>query len=282
MSPVFDQLKERAQQWQVTIQETQETPGSVLAFGVSRGSRVVLKITKQHGDEWRSGEVLRAFDGHGTVRVLEFDAGAVLLERLDPGEPLVNLVRHGQDERATQILAEVMGQMAYRAAPEHFPTLLDWSHGFDRYLKTGDGRVPHDLVAEARDHYQRLVGSQQTLMLLHGDLQHYNVLFDTKRGWVAIDPKGVVGELEYEVGAILRNPVELSNLFTSLAAVERRLEILAGTLNLDHNRALCWGFAQGVLSAIWDIEDGYPLQPDNSALRLAHTIKPLLREIITL
>ncbi|MFN2510776.1 MAG: aminoglycoside phosphotransferase family protein [Pyrinomonadaceae bacterium] len=282
MSLVFNQLKERAQQWQVTIQETQETPGSVLAFGVSRGSRVVLKVTKQHGDEWRSGEVLRAFDGHGTVRVLEFDAGAVLLERLDPGEPLVNLVRHGQDERATQILAELMGQMAYRAAPEHSPTLLDWSHGFDRYLKRGDEQVPHDLVAEARECYQRLVASQQTLMLLHGDLQHYNALFDTKRGWVAIDPKGVVGELEYEVGAILRNPVELSDLYTSLAAVERRLEILAGTLKLDHNRALCWAFAQGVLSAIWDVEDGYRPQSDNSALRLAHIIKRLVREIITL
>ena len=43
-------------------------------------------------------------------------------------------------------------------------------------------------------------------MLLHGDLQHYNVLLDKDRGWVAIDPKGVVGELEYEVGALLRNP----------------------------------------------------------------------------
>ena len=194
----------------------------------------------------------------------------------------MNLVRHGEDERATEILAEVIGQMAYRAAPEHCPTLLDWSHGFDRYLRTGDERVPYDLVIEARDRYQRLVGSQQTLMLLHGDLQHYNVLFDTKRGWVAIDPKGVVGELEYEVGAILRNPVELSDVFTSLAAVERRLEVLAGTLNLDHDRTLCWAFAQGVLSAIWDVEDGYGVQPDNSGLRVAHTIRPLLREIITL
>ncbi len=249
----------------------------MLASGVRHGSRVVLKIIKQPGDEWRSGEVLRAFDGHGTVRVLEFDAGAVLLERLDTGEALVNLVRNGEDERATEILAEVMRQMAGRAAPDHCLTLLDWSRGFDRYLNTGDKRVPYDLVMEARDWYQRLVGSQQTLMLLHGDLQHYNVLFDTKRGWVAIDPKGVVGELEYEVGAILRNPVELSDLFTSHATIERRVEILARMLSLDYNRALSWAFAQAVLSAIWDVEDGYPVQPDHSALKLPHTIKLLLR-----
>src|SRR5688572_5729984 len=137
MSSAFNQLTERARQWKVTIHQTRETPGSVLAFGVSRGSRVVLKITKQHGDEWRSGEVLRAFDGHGTVRVYEFDAGAVLLERLAPGDALVNLVRQGEDEEATEILAEVMRQMGKRAAPEHTPTLSDWAAAFDRYLNTG-------------------------------------------------------------------------------------------------------------------------------------------------
>jgi streptomycin 6-kinase len=43
--------------------------------------------------------------------------------------------------------------------------------------------------------------------LLHGDLQHYNVLLDRKRGWLAIDPKGVVAEGEFELGAALRNPI---------------------------------------------------------------------------
>jgi streptomycin 6-kinase len=267
----------RANQWDVTIHQTRETSGSVLAFGVSRRSRVVLKITKQQGDEWRSGEVLRAFDGHGTVRVHEYDAGAVLLEQLDPGEELVNLVRQGKDEEATEIFAEVIEQLKGHVAPDHIPTVLHWSRGFERYLNTGDKQIPHDLVSEARDWYLSLAASQQTPMLLHGDLQHYNVLFDSKRGWVAIDPKGVVGELEYEVGAILRNPVELPDQFTSTATVERRLNHLVKRLNLNYDRALAWSFAQSVLSAIWDVEDGYPVPPDHNALELARIIKPLLR-----
>ena len=276
MSLTFDRLIERANQWDVTIQQTWETSGSVLAFGVSRGSRVVLKISKQSGDEWRSGEVLRAFDGHGTVRVHECDAGAVLLERLDPGKELVNLVRQGKDEEATEILAEVIQQLKGHAAPDHCPTVLDWAGGFERYLNTGDKQIPHDLVSEARDWYLSLAASGATVMLLHGDLQHYNVLFDSKRGWVAIDPKGVVGEVEYECGAILRNPVELPDLFTSTATVEQRLNRLAKRLNLNSDRALTWSFAQSVLSAIWDVEDGYTVRPDHHALKLAHTIKPLL------
>ncbi len=277
MSSAFDQLKERANQWQVTIHETCETSGSVIAFGVRRGSRVVLKIIKQHCDEWRCGEVLCALDGHGTVRVLEFDLGAVLLERLDPGEALVLLVRQGEDERATDILAEVIRQMANHPPPEHTPTLLDWSRAFDRYLNTVDQQVTHDLVHDAQDWYQRLVTSETKVMLLHGDLQHYNVLVDSRRGWVAIDPKGVVGELEYEVGAILRNPVERPDLFASTGTIERRLEVLAKRLRLDSERALSWAFAQAVLSAIWEIEDGHTVHPNHGALKLAQIIKPLLR-----
>jgi len=53
MSVAFDRLKEKARQWEVTIHESWETPGSVLAFGVSRGSRVALKIIKHGGDELR-------------------------------------------------------------------------------------------------------------------------------------------------------------------------------------------------------------------------------------
>ena len=273
----LDRLRARAQQWKVTIEETWETSGSVLSFGVCRGSRVVLKITKQQGDEWHAGEVLRAFDGHGTVKVYESDSGAVLLERLDPGEQLVQLVRRGEDSQATEILAQIMQQMAGHTAPDHCPTILDWARGFDRYLDTGNQQIPQDLVNEARDLYQTLAASQRGPMLLHGDLQHYNVLFDSNRGWVAIDPKGVVGEREYEVGAMLRNPVEQPDLFTSPATIERRLDRLANNLNLDYERALSWAFAEAVLSAIWDVEDGYRVKPDHQALRLAHTIKPLLR-----
>ena len=96
---------------------------------------------------------------------------------------------------------------------------------------------------------------------------------------MAIDPKGVVGEVEYEIGAILRNPIERPELFTSRATIERRIEHFTEKLNLDYERVLAWGFAQAVLSAIWDIEDGFPVDAMNPALRLANAIQPMLRVI---
>ena len=104
-------LHAKAAAWNVTLEEFRETPSSLLGFGVRAGRRVVLKITKQPGDESHSGKVLRAFAGEGAVTVYESETDAVLLERLEPGEQLVNLVKRGDDEEATKILAQVIGKI---------------------------------------------------------------------------------------------------------------------------------------------------------------------------
>jgi len=270
-----DQLNAKAIEWNVTIKEMRETSTSLIAFGQRDESPVVLKISKQEGDESQSGAVLSAFP-EGAVKALEFETGAVLLERLEPGDPLVNLVRAGKDEEATEILAQVMRKLAHHSAPNSCPTVSDWGRGFDCYLESADKQIPRELVVEARDLYQDLARSQRSTMLLHGDLQHYNALFDAERGWVAIDPKGVIGELEYEVGPILRNPVEESDFFAKPEIVQRRLDYLVATLQLDYQRTLSWSFAQAVLSTIWDVEDGYPLNQDNPSLVLAHVLKPMV------
>lgn len=131
-------------------------------------------------------------------------------------------------------------------------------------------------VEQGRHTYTELCESQQEARLLHGDLQHYNILFDSGLGWTAIDPKGVVGEMEYEIGASLRNPCEKPELLASRETIERRLMQYEDTLKLDPERALRWGFAQAVLSAIWTVEDGFPIDDRNPSMMLADVIRPML------
>ena len=277
ITSLTERLTLRAAQWNVALAESRETEGSLLGFGLCNGNRVVLKISKTTGDEWNSGAVLRAFQGAGTVRVLESDDGAVLLERVDPATELVELVREDRDEEATAILAQLIARMAHHDAPAGCPTVSDWGRGFDRYLNQyNDGAIPAELVQEAGEIYRRLATSQKQVMLLHGDLHHYNVLFDSNRDWVAIDPKGVVGELEYELGASIRNPVELPDFYVSRTVVERRLKQLTDALHLDYGRAVGWAFSQAVLSAIWSVEDGFTVARSHPQLRLAEVIRPLL------
>ena len=272
-----DHFQVKAAQWNVTLVERRETATSVLGFGVRDGRGVVLKLTTGADDELHSGKVLRAFGDSGTVRVLEDEPGAVLLERLEPGAQLVTVVKRVDDDEATRILAGVIERLAHHTPPPECPTVADWGRGFGRYLARGEGQqISHGLAREAQLVYEELVSSQGPTMLLHGDLQHYNVLFDNRRGWVAIDPKGVVGELEYEVGALLRNPFELPDVLSNPFTITRRLETLTTLLHLDHSRALAWSFAQAVLSAIWGVDDGYKIDSNNPALLLAQILKPML------
>lgn len=262
--------------WNLTVDETSETESSLLAFGTLGHQPVVLKVVKHEGDEWHAGEVLEAFGGNGVVRVYEYVEGAVLLERAAPGESLVSMTIDGRDEEATAILADVIQRMAGCTPPKRCATVQDWAKGFERYVATGDHQIPRRLVEDGHRYYGQLAASQGEARLLHGDLHHYNVLSDARRGWLAIDPKGLIGEVEYEVGAVIRNPIETPDLFTSPQTVETRLQYFARKLDLDVERALGWAFAQAVLSAIWAAEDGFTIDAKNPGIRLASTLRAML------
>jgi streptomycin 6-kinase len=259
----------------VIVERAFDTPSSVIAYGRRGADSVVLKVIKQPGDEWRAGEVTRAFQGRGMVRALEVVPGAALLERLAPATPLVHVVRRGDDDGATAILCDVIEAMSPSAMATPCPTVRDWGRGFDRYDASTDGRIPRDLAATGQREFLELCDSQRNPRLLHGDLHHYNVVRDRLRGWVAIDPKGVVGELEYEIGAALRNPTERPDLLAA-STIARRVTLFTSRLKLDAVRILRWAFAQAILSAIWSVEDGEDVDSTNPAVVLATTLRPML------
>ena len=117
--------------------------------------------------------------------------------------------------------------------------------------------MPEALVADAEGLFGELIGSMAEPVLLHGDLHHDNILAAQREPWLAIDPKGLVGEPAYEVGALLRNPhlrrlVAAPNVEQTMA---RRVAQLSEELSLDRERIRGWGLAQAVLSAWSSIED---------------------------
>jgi streptomycin 6-kinase len=265
-----------ANAWSVRIERTTATQSSLIAYGTAAGEAVVLKIVKSQGDEWRAGDILSAFHGSGAVRVLACDEGAVLLERALPGESLFELSRAGRDDEAIGIIADTIAKMSSRVTPVAAPSVHDWGRSFATYLTSADARIPREDVVHAGKVFAHLASSQTKTRLLHGDLQHYNVVRDARRGWLAIDPKGVIGEVEYEIGAALRNPVDLPSVFLDRGAIERRVAHFAHALTLDRDRILAWAYAQAVLSAIWNVEDGFDVDPDSSVLKLAALLEPMI------
>lgn len=276
---LLDRTEQHAREWRLLISESFETETSVISKVSRDGHSLILKVVKREGDEWLAGSVLSAFDGHGVVRVHEHTGGAMVLERLQPGSSLSEITLNGNDEDATEILANIIEKMPAREPPNDCPTVKDWAKGFDRYLATGDQSISRPLVESAQRIFAELGASQGGTRLLHGDLHHYNVLFDSKRGWLAIDPKGVIGELDYEIGAILRNPFERPDLFLSRPVIEGRLKQLTNRLAVNYERTIQWAFAQAVLSEIWNVEDGFAVNAANPGMRLAEIIRPMLATV---
>jgi len=220
------------------------------------GMELVLKLGVPDFEQQRETAALRHYDGRGSAMLIEADpeGGALLIERLRPGALLAELE---DDEQATLIAAEVMGQLWRPAPPDHsFPTVADWADGMGRLRAEfggGTGPFPPRMVELAERLFAELLGSMDAPVLLHGDLHHENIMSATRRPWLAIDPKGIVGEPAYEVGALLRNRLDAEPDLRRLQA--RRLDQLAEALELERQRLLGWGVAQAVLSAWWSYED---------------------------
>ncbi|QIN84879.1 phosphotransferase [Rubrobacter tropicus] len=224
------------------------------------GTPAVLKLSfpgeKEFGTE---AAALEVFAGGGICRLLELDLdrGAMLLERLEPGTPLTAL---RSDEEATATAAGVMKKL-WRPAPagHAFPTVADWARGFDRLRRRfggGTGPMQARLVEEAESLFADLLASQGEPLLLHGDLHQENILKAGREPWLAIDPKGVVGEAAYDTAALLHNPAQALDTPDPKKLLERRLEVLSGELGLDRARIRAWGLAQAVLAGYWTLEDG--------------------------
>jgi len=235
-------------------------PGAGEVAFVRRGDQsLVLKLLPPGSDEWRSGEVLAHWDGRGAVRLIEQAPGAVLIERALPGDDLSPLVQAGRDDEATLILCQVMAQLN-RPAPAgaSFRTVVDWGQGFERNRAVA-ARVGMDagLIDQAETLFHHLGETQAGSIVLHGDLQHYNVVRDAARGWLAIDPKGILGEPAYETGAMLRNPAD-PELCADSEIIDRRARQVCAQLGYPYERVIGWCFSQWVLSVLWAIEDGLP------------------------
>lgn len=214
---------------------------------LSDGTSAVLKLSFPSDKEFRTeAEALRIFDGRGTIRLLHLDLerGAMLLERCEPGTPLSSV----QDDAEAMTAATEMIRKLWRPAPatHPFPTVSDWARGLDRLRRRFDGGMgpmPPALVEEAERLFAWLIPSQSEPVLLHGDFHHDNILAAKRDSWLAIDPKGVIGEPCYDAATLLREPPDLAHHPRLSDILERRLDQLSEESRLERARLRGWALA---------------------------------------
>ncbi len=220
--------------------------------GFQGSKAVILKLGLDIDGLKREAAALMAFDGFGVVQIFSENTGLLLLECAVPG---VSLKSHfpEKDDEAINITANVIKRLHKAPIPRThaFPHIRDWLAVLDSDLK-----IPAQTLQKARELRDQLLKTAALDVLLHGDLHHDNIL-QNGNDWVAIDPKGVIGEPAYEVAAFIRNPMpELLTHENVQKIIHNRITRFAKILELSEHRVIDWCVVQAVLSWVWAIEDG--------------------------
>lgn len=254
-----DLLTRLAAQWQLTLGD----PVAGLSYNyvaeatLADGTAVILKCGVPNRELFTEMDALAVYDGRGAVRLLAADRAnaAMLLERVMPGTELSTMA---DDAAATRIAARVMRQLWLNVPTTHsFPTLADWAQVFGRVRQMGNTAMPLRLLDKAERLFADLSASAAAPVLLHGDLHHFNMLDGGNGRWLAIDPKGVIGEAAFEPARFLHNPYpHLLHDPQLSATILQRVAIFAEMLGMEKQRLLGWGFIDAMFSTCWCIEEG--------------------------
>jgi len=231
LTPLAVVAAEIAAEWGVRLGAP--FPLARYSYVAPAGEDAVLKVTPAADDEAdEEADALRHWAGHGAVPLLRHDASrrALLLGRARPGEDLSRL----DDDEATAIAVDV-GRRLWRPAGAPFRRIEDH---VVRWLERPEDAPGRRLVPLARRLLAELDVGAATLV--HGDFHHHN-LVSSGTDHVAIDPKPMLGEPEYDVASFLWNPIPYR---MRLDVTERRLAAFAAA-GLDEWRMRAWAVIRG-------------------------------------
>ena len=239
------------------------TPSSLLLAVRHNGVPAMLKIAREE-EERRGGALMAWWDGDGAAKVLAQHGPALLLECATGPRSLAAMVADGHDDEASRILCEVALRLhAPRAGPP--PDLVPLTRWFEALAPAA--RTHGGLLARADTAAQALLADPRDVVVLHGDIHHGNVLDGGERGWLAIDPKGLLGERTFDFVNILRNPDAAVAL--APGRFDHQVEMLAAAASVDRRRLLDWTLAFAGLSAAWHLADGTVADLDFAIAALA-------------
>ncbi|MBN8207891.1 phosphotransferase [Bacillus sp. NTK071] len=218
------------------------------------GTEVVVKICLPGKEFLNELEALQLLGEERIVKLIDFDKdnGILILRKLTPG---ITLAEVEDDDEACRIAAKVLKTLTMSVPVNtRLPNSLTKEDSLKALIidnKQGVGPISQETLVKALRTCTYLHQTSKQELLLHGDFHHYNVLTSNEDSWTAIDPKGLIGELELDVIQFLLNKLPSQGVYE---LTEKRINIFMEELKLDKERLLLWGYCQTVLATSWTIE----------------------------
>jgi len=255
---------ECAEQWSLEVGASFEQAHVSLVTPVRLldGTPAVLKINFPEAESEHEPGALEHWNGRGAVRLMAYDGvrRALLVERCQPGTTLWAL--HDEEE-ANAIAAGVLRRLWRPLPAEHAFRSLSaeaerWAEELPRRWEHVGRPFERELLDEAVLFLREAGPTQGELVVAHQDFHGGNILRAAREPWLAIDPKPLVGEREFDTASLLRDRrQELNRDPKPARTVRRRLDQLTSELALDRGRMRGWGIAHALA---WGINESVVLE----------------------
>jgi streptomycin 6-kinase len=215
-----------------------------------RGRPAMLKIARD-AEERAGARLMRWWGGCGAAGVYAEADDAILLERAESRCSLFHMAMTGSDDLATRTICRTVA-ILHLPRPMHLPELVPLAKWFEALAPAARA---HGGIFEASSSAARfLFADPRPSAVLHGDIHHGNILHFGERGWLAIDPKGLLGEPGYDYANLFCNP-ELA-VVTTPGRLQKQLAVVVQESQLEPRRILHWVLAYAGLSAAWFLNSG--------------------------
>jgi streptomycin 6-kinase len=226
---------------------------------ISDGRLVVVKIAPpiETAEIHCEAKHLRTLAGASAVRLLAEDrqTQAILIERAVPGLSPVESFSH--DPLASIPAAIDVLRSILRPPPSDMTdvsTLDRWFANFRRRYPGSD--FPSEPAEKAVETYERLSKQAGRTFYLHGDFHLGNIVSSDRAPFLAIDPKGLVGHIGYDIAVFLINFFRWQEKNENVERLlNEAIRQFADAFTLTEKAVREWAFLHMVIGAWWDLED---------------------------
>ncbi|MFC8535447.1 aminoglycoside phosphotransferase family protein [Streptomyces sp. NPDC057249] len=246
----------------------------------------VLKVSFPHPGNDHEADAFVAWGGRGAVALYERDAEryAMLLERVSP----VTLAEAVDGDEVVAVAARLGRRLAV-PAPDGLPRLSDRAGEWEDELRRDAAELAHALpraVLDAALATVRELGREQPGTLVHGDLHGRNILRAGREPWLAVDPKGYVGDPAYDAGALMKSrayalAVAGPGAHDLSDAVHRIVDVFADAAELERERVRRWAQLHAVQAAFWARRHGFRVARGGPELEWITALADRLAESLT-
>ncbi|MEU9451415.1 aminoglycoside phosphotransferase family protein [Streptomyces sp. NPDC048277] len=234
----------------------------------SAGGASVLKVSFPHPGNVHEPDAFEAWAGRGAVLLRRRDDTrfALLLERAH----MSTLAALESDDETVVTIAGRLSHRLAVPAPAGLPRLRDRAEAWVTELRRDAVELAHALpprVVDAAVATARELGRTQPDTLIHGDLHARNILRADREPWLAVDPKGYVGDPAYDAGTLLKSrALTLMGADNVAKTAHRLLDVFAETAELNRERVRRWTQFHAVQASFWARRHGFRIARDGPRL----------------